>query len=83
LKRSWGFRLQGRTLRVEPCIPASWPGFELTIAIGLRRTAFSSTTRLVKVAASGQSTWTGSCCRTTSYPSATMAKSHTVRVRLG
>jgi cellobiose phosphorylase len=25
-----GFRLQGSTFRVEPCIPPSWPGFELS-----------------------------------------------------
>ena len=25
-----GFQLRGRTLRIEPCIPRSWPGFELT-----------------------------------------------------
>jgi cellobiose phosphorylase len=24
-----GFQLRGNTLRVEPCIPPSWPGFEL------------------------------------------------------
>jgi cellobiose phosphorylase len=24
-----GFQLRGRTLRIEPCIPPSWPGFEL------------------------------------------------------
>jgi cellobiose phosphorylase len=25
-----GFQLRGRTLRIEPCIPPSWPGFELS-----------------------------------------------------
>ena len=25
-----GFQLRGRTLRMEPCIPPSWPGFELS-----------------------------------------------------
>jgi cellobiose phosphorylase len=25
-----GFRLAGDTLRVEPCVPVSWPGYELT-----------------------------------------------------
>ena len=24
-----GFRLEGNTLRLEPCIPPSWPGFEI------------------------------------------------------
>jgi cyclic beta-1,2-glucan glucanotransferase len=26
-----GFRLSGRTLRVDPCIPQSWPGFKMTM----------------------------------------------------
>jgi cellobiose phosphorylase len=25
-----GFQLRGRTLRIEPCIPPNWPGFELS-----------------------------------------------------
>jgi cyclic beta-1,2-glucan synthetase len=25
-----GFRLQGATLEVDPCIPREWPGFEIT-----------------------------------------------------
>ena len=25
-----GFQLRGRALRIEPCIPRSWPGFELS-----------------------------------------------------
>ena len=25
-----GFRLEGERLRLEPCIPAGWPGFEIT-----------------------------------------------------
>ena len=25
-----GFQLQGDTLRVDPCIPTDWPGFQLT-----------------------------------------------------
>ena len=29
-----GFRLRGNTLRLEPCIPSSWPGFELTYRHG-------------------------------------------------
>ena len=29
-----GFRLAGDTLRVEPCIPAGWPGYEVTYRHG-------------------------------------------------
>lgn len=25
-----GFRLQGTTLKIDPCIPAAWPGFKMT-----------------------------------------------------
>lgn len=30
-----GFRRQGRFLRFEPCVPASWPGYELVYRYGL------------------------------------------------
>ena len=29
-----GFRREGDTLRLQPCIPASWPGYELTYKHG-------------------------------------------------
>jgi len=29
-----GFRLEGSTLRLEPCVPRSWPGYELTYRHG-------------------------------------------------
>ena len=29
-----GFRLQGDSLRIEPCVPKSWPGFEITYRRG-------------------------------------------------
>jgi cyclic beta-1,2-glucan synthetase len=30
-----GIRRQGDWLLVEPCIPAGWPGFEVTLKLGL------------------------------------------------
>ncbi|MGD0120046.1 MAG: glucoamylase family protein [Candidatus Binatus sp.] len=32
-----GFRLRGKTLQIDPCIPARWPGFELVYRHGSSR----------------------------------------------
>ena len=32
-----GFRLRGKTLLIDPCIPARWPGFELSYRFGTTR----------------------------------------------
>lgn len=32
-----GVRIEGGSLRFEPCIPSSWPGFELTLKRGVSR----------------------------------------------
>src|SRR5208282_4939156 len=32
-----GFRLRGKTLLIDPCIPARWPGFELSYRFGATR----------------------------------------------
>ena len=37
LKPSWGVTREGAKLRVKPCIPADWPGFEVSIQIGQTR----------------------------------------------
>jgi len=32
-----GFRLRGKTLTIDPCIPAKWPGFEIAYRYGASR----------------------------------------------
>jgi cyclic beta-1,2-glucan synthetase len=32
-----GFRLRGKTLQIDPCIPARWPGFEISYRFGAAR----------------------------------------------
>jgi cyclic beta-1,2-glucan synthetase len=32
-----GFRLRGKTLLIDPCIPARWPGFEISYRFGATR----------------------------------------------
>jgi cyclic beta-1,2-glucan synthetase len=32
-----GFRLHGETLLLDPCIPAKWPGFEISYRYGSTR----------------------------------------------
>ena len=32
-----GLRIEGHTLRLDPCIPSSWPGFEITLRHGASR----------------------------------------------
>ena len=32
-----GLRIEGDTLRLDPCIPSSWPGFEITLRHGASR----------------------------------------------
>ena len=78
-----GFRLQGRTLRVEPCIPASWPGFELTYRYR------SSTYRILVDNSVGKGRGVrsvdldGELLPDHVVPLGDDGKSHTVRVRLG
>jgi len=40
-----------RRVEQKPCIPPSWPGFELSYAMGPRHTGLPWTTRLARVAA--------------------------------
>ena len=78
-----GFRLQGRTLRVEPCIPASWPGFELTYRYR------SSTYRILVDNSVGKGRGVrsvdldGELLPDHVVPLSDDGQSHTVRVRLG
>jgi cyclic beta-1,2-glucan synthetase len=37
LERLLGFRLQGNNLLIDPCIPAAWPGFEISFRRGKTR----------------------------------------------
>jgi len=75
--------LQGRTLRVEPCIPASWPGFELTYRYR------SSTYRILVDNSVGKGRGVrsvdldGELLPDHVVPLGDDGKSHTVRVRLG
>jgi cyclic beta-1,2-glucan synthetase len=32
-----GFRLRGKTLLIDPCIPSNWPGFEIVYRYGSTR----------------------------------------------
>jgi cellobiose phosphorylase len=78
-----GFQLRGSTLRIEPCIPPSWPGFELsyryqsaTYRIFVDNSA--GTGRGVKsVELDGQPLSDGN------VPLGDDGKTHNVRVRLG
>ena len=67
-----GFQLRGGTLRIEPCIPPSWPGFELSyrhrvrdIPDSGRQLGWHGSRRAIDRA------WTGNGCRTTQCRSAT------------
>ena len=33
----WGLRREGEELVIHPCIPASWPGFEVTVNLANTR----------------------------------------------
>ncbi len=78
-----GFHLKGRTLRFEPCVPPSWPGFEMIYR-------YRSATYRILVDNSAR---TGRGVRTVELdgqqlPDGTVPlsddwKTHTVRVRLG
>jgi cyclic beta-1,2-glucan synthetase len=37
LERILGFRLRGKTLLIDPCIPSKWPGFEIVYRYGSTR----------------------------------------------
>jgi cellobiose phosphorylase len=78
-----GFHLRGDTLRVEPCVPPAWPGFELSYR------HHSATYRIVVDNSAGK----GRGIRTVeldgqelpndAVPLADDSRTHTVRVRLG
>jgi cellobiose phosphorylase len=78
-----GFQLRGDTLRLEPCIPPSWPGFELKYRHG------SATYRIVVDNSGG----TGSGVRSVeldgqrlpndTVPLSNDGKTHNVRVQMG
>jgi cellobiose phosphorylase len=76
-----GFRLQGSTLLIEPCIPPSWPGFELKYRRG------SATYRILVDNSSGsgrgvQSVELDGQLLPNGVPLTDDSKTHEVRVRL-
>ena len=78
-----GFRLQGSTLRFEPCIPTKWSGFELSYRYG------SATYRIVVDNSAGK----GRVVRSVELDGERLpndavllsddARTHNVRVQLG
>jgi len=78
-----GFRLEGDTLRFEPCIPPSWPGFDMTY----RHRSATYQIRVDNSARTGRGVrlveLDGQRLPNVSVPLSGDAKAHKVRVELG
>ena len=80
-----GLRIEGDKLRLDPCIPASWPGFEITLRHGASRYAIvvenpQSVQRGVAAAEFDGATVTA---RPLSIPLEDDGAAHRLQVRLG
>jgi cellobiose phosphorylase len=78
-----GFHLQGETFRVEPCIPPSWPGFELRY----RHRSATYRIRVDNAAGTGRGVRSveldGQRLPTDTVPLSDDGQAHNVRVQLG
>jgi cellobiose phosphorylase len=78
-----GFRLEGDTLRFEPCVPPGWPGFE----IHYRHKSTTYSIRVDNSAGTGRGvrsvTRDGQRLADARVPLRDDGKSHTIRVELG
>ena len=80
-----GIRRQGTSLAIDPCIPRSWPGFEVELSTGRRATRSRSTTRPESAAGSfgPRSTATSPRIRRRRLPLVDDGAGHQVRITLG
>ena len=78
-----GFHLQGETFRVEPCIPPSWPGFELSY----RHRSATYRIRVDNAVGTGRGVRSveldGQRLPTATVPLSDDGQAHNVRVQLG
>ena len=78
-----GFHLQGETFRVEPCIPPSWPGFELSY----RHRSATYRIRVDNAVGTGRGVRSveldGQRLPTDTVPLSDDGQAHNVRVQLG
>ena len=78
-----GFHLHGDSLRIEPCVPKNWPGFQITFRRG--ETTYQIVVENPNQVQTGVRSVTldGNVCATGEIPLANDGKTHRMLVTMG
>jgi cyclic beta-1,2-glucan synthetase len=78
-----GLRRQGATFAVDPCIPASWPGYEIAWRFGATRYEITVTNPDHRCREVAEASLDGEAVDPTAIPLVDDGGTHAVRVVLG